>query len=125
MPPNTKPQILDVDAKAMGDHVVVTVEGELDAYSGPKLRNLLMEQTRAGRHTLVVDLSGLTFTDSSGIGILVGALKRAKARGGTVCLLSPSEHLAKLLRMTGLTRVFPIFTYLQDAIDLLDTLEPR
>ena len=125
MPLNTNPQILDVDAKAMGKHIVVTVEGELDVYSGPRLRDLLMQQSRDGHHTLVIDLSGLQFTDSSGLGIMVGALKRAKARGGTVCLLSPSDHLAKILKMTGLTHVFPIFTDLQAAIDLLDTLRPR
>jgi anti-sigma B factor antagonist len=122
---NTNPQVLDVGAQEMGKHVVVTVEGELDAYSGPKLRQLLLEQSEAKHHTLVVDLSGLTFTDSSGIGILVGAFKRANARGGAVCLLSPSGQLAKLLKMTGLTRVFPVFTCLQDALDLLDTLQPR
>lgn len=125
MPLNTNPQILDVDAKTMGKHVVVTVEGELDVYSGPKLRDLLMQQSRDGHHTLVIDLSGLEFTDSSGLGIFVGAFKRAKAHSGTVCLLSPSEHLTKILKMTGLTHVFRIFTDLQDAIDLLDTLQPR
>jgi len=122
---NTNPQVLDVGTQEMGKHVVVTVEGELDAYSGPKLRQLLIEQSQTGHHTLILDLSALSFTDSSGIGIFVGAFKRAQARGGAVCLLSPSDHLTKLLRMTGLSRVFPIFSYLQDAIDLLDTLQPR
>lgn len=121
----SKTDVLDVAAQPMGEHVVVSVTGELDVYSGPTLRKLLVEQSDAKRHTLVIDLSRLTFTDSSGIGILVGAFKRANARGGAVCLLSPSDHLRKLLRMTGLTRVFPIFDYLQDALDLLDTLQPR
>lgn len=117
--------LIDVDARDVGSHTVVAVTGELDAYTSERFRRTMLEQSQAGRHTIVVDLSGLSFTDSSGLGVLVGAFKRAKARGGAVCLLSPSDQLVKLLTMTGLTRIFPIFEQLQDALDLLDTMRVR
>lgn len=113
----------DVDVQPMGGHVVVSVTGELDVCTTPRLRARLIEQAEAGRHTIVLDLARLQFTDSSGLGVMIGAFKRARPHGGAVCLLSPPAHVVKMLRMTGLTpKVFHLFTDLQAALDYLDTV---
>jgi anti-sigma B factor antagonist len=113
---------LDLVVQPMGEHVVLSVSGELDAYSAETLRRQLVELDQAGHHTLVVDLASLEFIDSSGLGVLVGAYKRTRPHSGAVCLLSPSDRIAKMLRITGLDRVFPVHTDLQAALDHLNGL---
>ena len=122
----TAPAIFDVDVKHVGEHTVVSVAGELDLYTAPTLRNRLLEQSQAGHHTIIVDLSQLEFTDSSGLGVLIGAYKRALGHYGAVCVLEAPDRVVKMLRITGLVpKVFRLFTDLQEALDYLDELPGR
>lgn len=68
----------------------------------------------------VVALSGLEFCDSSGLGVLVGAFKRARDREGGLSLFGASTSLLRVLRVTGLVRVMPAFDHRTDALGWLD-----
>ncbi len=87
---------------------MVAVEGEIDAYTAPQLRERLNELLEQRRYEILVDLEGVEFMDSTGLGILVGAHKRAKEHDGTVALVSTRPALLRVFSITGLDKVFPI-----------------
>lgn len=122
---NLDNSILDISAQPMGGHIVLVVRGELDVYNHARFREQLVEQSTAGRHTLVLDMSAVSFLDSSALGVLVGAFKRARAHSGCVCLLNPSNRLRRTLAITGLNKIFRVFDDLQAALDHLDGLGAR
>jgi anti-anti-sigma factor len=87
--------------------VVCRLRGELDTSTTGQLRAYLAERVAEDRD-VVVDLAGVTFVDSSGLGVLVGALKRFQAEGHELSLRSPTPTLLRVLEMTGLARAFPL-----------------
>lgn len=87
-------------------HTVLAVSGEVDVYTAPNLRDRVTALLDAGKHQLVVDLGAVEFIDSTGLGVLVGALNRARELGGSLELVCSQERVLKLLRITGLDTVF-------------------
>ena len=116
-----------LDAETWDDkgRTVVELGGELDLFTAPVLRDVLLKLTGNGRHFIAVELSGLRFLDSSGLGVLVGATKRAVAGGGGLCLVGAPERMLKTLRITGLLRVMPAFATLEEAFCWLDRLHAQ
>lgn len=94
--------------RTVGAHTVVDVEGEIDVATADELRHRLTGHLDEGRTDLVVNLSGVQFMDSTGLGVLVGVLKRTRSAGGTLQLVVASERLSTLLRITALEQVFTI-----------------
>ncbi len=89
--------------------VVVGVRGELDTYTAPRLRDRLREVIDSeGSHVLQLELSEMTFVDSSGLAVFVDALKRVRQRGGTLTLHAPTRPTVKVLEISGLDKVFDI-----------------
>jgi anti-sigma B factor antagonist len=84
---------------------VVHVAGELDAYTAPRLRDELVEVAGAEPEEVVLDLTHLTFTDSTGLGVIVGALKQQRARGGDLSIRGARPGIRKVLEITGVARV--------------------
>jgi anti-sigma B factor antagonist len=101
------PEGLDISLEESGDRAVCRLAGELDALNAPRLRALLLEQVEEDRDA-VIDLAGLQFIDSSGLGVLVGALKRYQAAGHRLSLRAPTPSLKRVLDMTGLAGAFTI-----------------
>ncbi|HEY3867614.1 MAG TPA: STAS domain-containing protein [Actinocrinis sp.] len=104
---------------------VVEAAGELDVYTSPRLRVALMDLHMAGRCLLVVDMAAVAFMDSSALGVLVGGVKRARDAGGALVLVAPSERILRVLRITGLLRVMPVFETLPEAFAHLDSADKR
>ncbi|KWX01541.1 STAS domain-containing protein [Carbonactinospora thermoautotrophica] len=92
--------------RAAGDEVELALEGEIDLDSAAVLRQALDDCFEAGHRCLVLDMGEVTFCDSSGLGALVAALKRARARGGWVRLENVRPQVAKLFEITGLAQAF-------------------
>jgi anti-sigma B factor antagonist len=89
-----------------GDITVVRVEGDLlDVRTAPELRTTLVRLAEDGRLIFVIDMSAIGDVDSTGLGVLVGALKRVHSKGGTVSLVVTSERVHAILAKTGLTKV--------------------
>lgn len=95
---------------------VVSVGGEIDVYTAPALRETLDEHIADGRVRLVVDLEGVTFMDSTGLGVLVGRLKLVRAQDGSIRLVCSSDRVLKVFAITGLDKVFQIFPSIEDAL---------
>ena len=106
---------LDIRVTRDDGSCVVALEGEVDVYTAPRLKDALVEAIADGCANVVVDLDKVAFIDSSGLGVLVGALRRAKERGGTVRLVCTREGILKIFRITGLDKVFPIFASRDEA----------
>ena len=93
----------EVDGRA-----VVAVGGEIDVYTAPKLRDKITELVGNGEYHLVIDMEKVDFLDSTGLGVLVGGLKKVRAHDGSMRLICNQERLLKIFRITGLAKVFVI-----------------
>lgn len=98
-----------------GTHVY-KLRGSLDLATAPSVRAALVEAAGAGKHDIVVDLTKLEFLDSTGLGALIGAHRRAIESGGAVRLAVGEGAIARLLNITGLMRVFSVYATLEDAL---------
>jgi len=95
---------------------VVTVEGEIDIYTAPRLRELLIDLVGKGSYQLVVNLEKVGFLDSTGLGVLVGGLKRVRPHDGSLDLVCTQERILKIFKITGLTKVFGMYQSVDQAI---------
>lgn len=107
---------LSITSETRGEATVVHVGGEIDVYTAPLLREHLDEHISAGRHHLVVDLGGVSFMASTGLGVLVGRLKLVRSANGTLRLVCSSERILSVFSITGLDKVFQIFQSVDDAL---------
>ena len=107
---------LSIQTRDEGIWTVVTVGGEIDANTAAGLRAHLIEVIDDRRADLVVDLGKVTFLDSTALGILVGANRRARTLGGQIRLVSDREMVLTLFRLTALDLVFTIFPTLDEAL---------
>jgi anti-sigma B factor antagonist len=106
---------LGLDVHKVGSYSVVDVKGEIDVYTAPKLREKLIELVSEGSYDVVVNLEGVDFLDSTGLGVLVGALKRVKAHDGSLSIVCTQDKILKIFKITGLTKVFPIHSSVEEA----------
>ena len=95
---------------------VVTVEGEIDIYTAPRLRELLIDLTSTGNYQIIVNLDKVGFLDSTGLGVLVGGLKRVRPHDGSLDLVCTQQRIVNVFRITGLTKVFGIYPSVDQAI---------
>jgi len=86
----------------------VVLSGEIDLATAGRLRAALIAISHSGEHNVVIDMTNVTFMDSTGLSALVGPLKRFRSMDGQIVLRSPSKSVRKVLEITGLTRVFTI-----------------
>lgn len=107
---------LSVTTREEGGRTIVEVGGEIDVYSAPTLRDRLNALVADGHHHLVVDMQGVEFLDSTGLGVLVGGLKRVRTLNGSLQLVCSQERVLKVFRITGLTKVFAIHDSIEQAL---------
>jgi anti-sigma B factor antagonist len=108
---------INVRAHIEGDWTVLTVAGELDVVGAPQVRQSVMDAVKDGRRCLVLDLSGVDFIDSFGIGVLVGALKRVRLLDGDLLMVVPEPRVRRVLEVCDLDRVFTLHRSLADALE--------
>ena len=101
---------------AMDGVEVIDVQGEIDMYTAPRLRELLIDLVSQGSYQLVVNLDKVGFLDSTGLGVLVGGLKRVRAHDGSLDLVCTQQRILKIFKITGLTQVFGIYETVDQAI---------
>ena len=95
---------------------VIDVQGAVDMYTAPRLRELLIDLVSKGSDQLVVNLDKVGFLDSTGLGVLVGGLKRVRVHDGSLDLVCTQQRILKIFRITGLTEVFGIYETVDQAI---------
>lgn len=100
---------LDIALESVGDFSLISLSGEVDVYSAPKLRETIKDLVDKGEYHIIVDLEKVAFLDSTGLGVLVGGLKRVKPHKGELGIICNQEKILRIFRITGLTKVFPIY----------------
>jgi anti-sigma B factor antagonist len=107
---------LKIESKETDSIGIIFLEGEVDVYTAPKLKSRLIDLVDEGKYNIVIDLQKVEFMDSSGLGVLVGGLKRVKSHEGSIALVCTQENILKIFRITGLVKVFPIFASDEEAL---------
>nr|WP_310965083.1 STAS domain-containing protein [Nocardioides marmorisolisilvae] len=99
---------LSLESREASGRTIVSVAGEIDVYTAPRLRERISELVADGHYHLIVDMAGVDFLDSTGLGVLVGGLKKVRAHDGSMELICNQDRLLKIFRITGLAKVFTI-----------------
>lgn len=101
---------MKVSVKEAGKVRIIDLKGKITLGSGDlELRKAVQEQLDAGNTSIVLNMQGIDYIDSAGLGELVACKKRASAKGGNVKLVMPSESVYKVLSIVSLHLVFEIF----------------
>jgi len=110
-------KIMDVTTKYRGNVLVVNLKGELDHHTAENLRKTVEHELdkEIAQH-LLLNLSGLKFMDSSGLGVILGRYRRVSAQGGRVAACALHPHVARLYELAGLPKIIPVFDSEDDAI---------
>lgn len=108
--------MIAIDGHQRNGWYVLAVSGELDVVTAPQVRNEIVARLTDGQTRLVLDLTGVPFVDSFGLGVLVGALKRARGAGGELALVVTHANVQQLLTLTGLDSVFEVADSVDDVV---------
>ncbi|PRI10365.1 STAS domain-containing protein [Leucobacter massiliensis] len=108
---------MNLDSTDHGDFTVISIDGRLTASGAPLLRNAVSDLIDAGTTRIVVDLGQAEFVDSSGLGALIGSLKRARIAGGDLRIAAVPEAVHAVLRLTNLDQVLSLHPTPETAFD--------
>lgn len=107
---------LALTSRSVEEFEIIEVGGEVDVYTAPKLREAIVTAVEAGHTKLVIDVQRVDFLDSTGLGVLVGALKKVRADGGSLDIVCTQERILKIFQITGLDKVFGLHESVDDAV---------
>ncbi|MET7368975.1 MULTISPECIES: STAS domain-containing protein [unclassified Streptomyces] len=114
---------LKVDETEQGEWTVLRIRGELDLVTSPVVRQSVHGAVAEGQHDVVLDLSGVLFCDSSGVGVLIASRRLMKSCGGRLRLILPARgaedgsHVNKVLGALGVRRLFEVYPDAEAATD--------
>jgi anti-sigma B factor antagonist len=116
--PAANMSLFDASTELQGTTTIVHASGEVDIASAPALAAHVNRALASGPSLLIIDLAAVTMLDSSGLGVLIGVLKRLEAEGKStqLRLIIGEPHVLKVFSITGLDGVFSIFTSLDEAL---------
>lgn len=98
------------------DIPILQCAGELDTQSAPVLRRLLWDLLTKGQQVIILQMDAVDYVDSSGLGILVAALRQANETSGTIAIAGVKPSVARVLRITGLDKIFPVYGSVDEAM---------
>ena len=104
------------DRRLDGDTHVIAVTGEVDLFTAPEFKERVMAPIAAEVGRVVVDLTDATFIDSSSLGVLIGAHRRLRGRGGRLMVACDVSAILKTFRVTGLDGVFTVAPSVEEAL---------
>lgn len=107
---------IETELERVADIQVVKVTGEIDVYTAPEFKSAVNKAIDAGALNLIIDLTNVSYMDSSGFGILLGATKRVRPKGGTINLLGCSEAITRMLSITRLDTIFGMHSDMDAAL---------
>lgn len=100
---------LQIRTRTLEGIPVIGLTGEVDAYTCSRFRDAMIEIIEDGNPNVVVSMADVEYIDSSGLGTLVGGLKRASEKSGKIAVVCNSSQIRKVFEITGLEKVFPLF----------------
>jgi len=98
---------------------VIELEGEVDVYTAPQLKQQMVGLLEGGAKAMVVDLAKVDYLDSTALGVLIGGLKRMRETDGNLALVCPSPRIRRVFEITGLDKIFDLFSTTDEARESL------
>ncbi|MBI2251917.1 MAG: STAS domain-containing protein [Armatimonadetes bacterium] len=95
---------------------LIEINGEIDVYTSIKVKEVINELIDKGHYQFVISLEGVRYIDSTGLGVLIGALKKVKEHDGNINLICTSPQIKKIFNITGLVKIFEIFKNEEEAL---------
>lgn len=108
-----------INVRNDGSVPIIDLSGEVDAYTSARFREAMVDLIETGAASLIVSMMNVEYIDSSGLGALVGGLKRSTERGGRILIVCDNPQIRKVFEITGLEKVFPLFEIEADALKVL------
>ncbi len=108
---------LQINVRKNGTTRIIDLHGEVDAYTSARFREIMLELIDDGGIDLVINMCKVEYIDSSGLGALVGGLKRVSERNGKIVIVSDGPQIRKVFEITGLEKVFPIYDEEHHAVE--------
>jgi anti-sigma B factor antagonist len=99
------------------DVSVITLEGEIDVYTSIKLKQDITAILERGAKYVVLNLSKVEYLDSTGLGVLIGTLKKLRESGGNLVIVGPAMRIMRIFEITGLYKIFSIYPTEEEAAD--------
>ena len=103
-------ELLGVDTRQEGGWTILSLTGQLDVATAPRVRQSLIEAQYSAASRVVLDLSGVEFIDSMGLGVIIGGLKRARSHHGELVIVCDRErilHIFEITRIESIVRIVP------------------
>jgi anti-sigma B factor antagonist len=94
---------------------LLKINGEVDVYTSPQLKQEIVHLAEAGVKHLIINLSQVEYLDSTGLGVLIGGLKRLRESEGKLTLVGPGMRILRIFEITGLDKIFDIYATEQEA----------
>ena len=110
---------IKVDIKEGEGCNILNVCGDVDVYTSPKVKESINALIEKEIYNIVVNLEDVRYVDSTGLGVLIGALKRVKEHNGNIVLVCTNPQIKKIFQITGLVKIFSIFANNEDAVEAL------
>lgn len=107
---------IEVSARPVGNAYLVEVSGEIDLYTGPRVKDCIHDLIDQEHYNLIVDLENVRYMDSTGLGILMSALKRVEEKGGRIVIVCNNARVLKIFKLTGFVHTFSIFNTEAEAV---------
>ena len=107
---------LKMNTRSIGNEAsIIDLEGEVDVYTAPQLKQQIITLLDGGVKRVVINLSSVEYLDSTALGVLIGGLKRLRERDGTLDLICPNPRIRRIFEITGLDKIFDIYSTEADA----------
>jgi anti-sigma B factor antagonist len=111
---------IKVNTRALRDGAqAVEIQGEIDVYTSPRVKETVNELIEKGFYHLIINLEGVRYIDSTGLGVLIGALKKVREQSGRILLVCTNPQIKKIFNITGLVKIFEIFKDEEEAVQVL------
>src|SRR5438552_17417243 len=108
---------IKVNVKELSNNVsLAEIQGEIDVYTSPKVKEALTELIEKGKYNLVIGLEEVRYIDSTGLGVLIGTLKKVREHNGTIAIICNNPQIKKIFNITGLVKIFGIYKNEEEAL---------
>ena len=94
---------------------ILDLSGEVDVYTSPQLKQDLVQLAESGVKHVIINLSKVEYLDSTGLGVLIGGLKRMREHDGNMALVGPGMRILRIFEITGLDKIFDIYPTEEEA----------
>jgi anti-anti-sigma factor len=107
---------MEIQSKQDNDVTILTLDGSIDAMTAPKITEFIQAQIAKGNIKLVADFSGVDYTSSAGLRVLLGAIKDTRSQSGDMRLANVQPDVLKVLNLSGFTNILKMFDTLDAAV---------